>query len=54
MVRRLLLVMAMWLRGYRFVVVVVVGGGIGSMMCRIGGRGVRTLCMWATFFGDVV
>lgn len=25
------------------------GGGIGAMMCRIGGRGVRTLCMWETF-----
>ncbi|KAL7958119.1 hypothetical protein V8C34DRAFT_283981 [Trichoderma compactum] len=24
------------------------GGGIGAMMCRIGGRGVRTLCMWET------
>lgn len=24
-------------------------GGIGAMMCRIGGRGVRTLCMWETF-----
>lgn len=25
------------------------GGETGSMMCRTGGTGVRTLCMWETF-----